>query len=371
MKLKNTLIVIMMLLCMQMGLKTLSYPAEIETYFLPQSQEEIYNKLSTFLDKARNRVLVAMYWLTDEIVFGKLVELKKRGIDIQVIFDESTPEASNHINAFLVNNIVPLIALQERNLGDLALTSGIMHNKFVVIDSNAVWTGSANFTKTVLAPEGKRTNDENIIIINSPIAAEEYSKAFYSIENDNIESYLQIIATIGNLADLPNWLIPLCQKLYQVNTRFEESLNSMIPQLLGSQQIRLRSLFPEKHRHEEPRRSFEEEATPRQKAFLESHRLPSNISKSDATKLIGEIIAAERGESLKRTRGDWQGQYEAAAPAAQMRRFMPEEEEEEEEEEEMATPAQQYFLRSRGISPYVSKSKASRIIGGIKAQERR
>jgi len=360
MKLKNTLIVIMMLLCMQMGLKTLSYPAEIETYFLPQSQEEIYNKLSTFLDKARNRVLVAMYWLTDEIVFGKLVELKKRGIDIQVIFDESTPEASNHINAFLVNNIVPLIALQERNLGDLALTSGIMHNKFVVIDSNAVWTGSANFTKTVLAPEGKRTNDENIIIINSPIAAEEYSKAFYSIENDNIESYLQIIATIGNLADLPNWLIPLCQKLYQVNTRFEESLNSMIPQLLGSQQIRLRSLFPEKHRHEEPRRSFEEEATPRQKAFLESHRLPSNISKSDATKLIGEIIAAERGESLKRTRGDWQGQYEAAAPAAQTRRFAP---------GERATPAQQYALKRYGISPYVSKSEASRIISEKRAQE--
>ena len=224
-----------------------------------------------------------MYWLTDEIVFNKLITLKDRGIDVQIILDESTPDCSKHLNAFIANDIIPIVS----PTGD-----GIMHDKFVVIDNSAVWTGSANFTKTVLSPDSNYINDENIIIINSPIAAEQYSDAFSSIERTIITVYIQSIAE-GDI--LPDWLIPLCQQLYLTNRHFKEALNESLPHFLGSQQLKLRSFFPEEYHYQQQGiSSWDEEATPKQKAFLESRGINSKISKREASALIGKIIESEK-----------------------------------------------------------------------------
>jgi hypothetical protein len=171
-----------------------------------------------------------------------------------------------------------------------------MHNKFVVIDNNAVWTGSANFTKTVLAPDVTNFNDENIVIINSPIAAEQYSNAFYFIEKFIIEFYIQLIAQ-ANPKDLFDWLIPLCKRLYQVNRQFKESLNIIIPHLNDFQRTMLRHLFPAEQPYglQSPFLQ-EEQATPKQKAFLERRGIKSNISKKEAIELIGQIIKSETSQ---------------------------------------------------------------------------
>ncbi len=266
------------------------YPATVETFFLPQSQADVYARLCSFLDSAKSRILIAMYWLTDEIVFNKLIDLKNRGIDVQMILDESTPDFSAHINAFVAHNIIPVLSPK---------INGIMHNKFVVIDNSAVWTGSANFTPTVLKPKGAYFNDENIVIINSPVAAEKYSNAFYSIEKGLFQVYIQNIAQAES-RDLPDWLIPLGKRLYQNNRHFKELLNELLPIFLGSQQIKLRSFFPEDKQYISQTRSFREEgATPRQKAFLESHGVGSNISKREASDIIAQIMASERGFRYK------------------------------------------------------------------------
>jgi phosphatidylserine/phosphatidylglycerophosphate/cardiolipin synthase-like enzyme len=234
-----------------------------------------------------------MYWLTDEVVFNKLLELKNKGIDVQIIFDESTPDAIAHHVAFSQNNIIAMVWPKG--------VSGIMHNKFVVIDNSAVWTGSANFTSTVLKPEVNRVyfNDENIIIINSSVAAEQYSNAFYFIEKNIITLYLQIIVQ-KEPTYLPDWLIPLCKRLYQVNRQFKETLNELLPQLSDFQQAKLRFLFPEEHPSVQQVQPFRDEEmeiyeapTFLQKAFLERRGFDSNISKREAIELIGKIKKSE------------------------------------------------------------------------------
>jgi phosphatidylserine/phosphatidylglycerophosphate/cardiolipin synthase-like enzyme len=281
-----------MLLCLQVNFIALSsYTAEVETFFLPQSQEEVYDRLNSFLDRAKSRILIAMYWLTDEKIFNKLLELKNKGRDVQIIFDESTPGAIDHHVAFSRNNIIAIVAPTAMG--------GIMHNKFVVIDDSAVWTGSANFTSTVLKPEGKRVNfnDENIIIINSPVAAEQYSNAFYFIEKNIIAFYLESIVEVDS-KDLPNWMIPLCKHLYQGSRQFKETLNELLPQVSDFQRAKLRSLFPEEHPSFQQGR-VGEEATDKQKAFLERHHIYPNMLKREATKLIGEIIKSEKNVRYK------------------------------------------------------------------------
>ena len=308
------------------------YPATVETFFLPQSQGAVYARLCSFLDSAKSRILIAMYWLTDEVVFNKLIELKKRGIDIQIIFDESTPDFSAHINAFVVHNIIPVLSPK---------INGAMHNKFVVIDNSAVWTGSANFTPTVLKPKGTYFNDENIVIITSPIAAEQYSNAFYFIEKGLFQVYIQSIAKADS-RDLPDWLIALSQKLYQNNIHFKEALTELIPTFLGSQQMKLRSFFPEDKPASQARSFRGEEATTEQKAFLESAGYDPKISKREATDIIASILGEEQQHAQK------------TKPL----------------QEEGATPRQKAFLESHGIESNISKREATDIIGQIMASER-
>jgi len=292
MKLKSLILRLLTLLCLQTTPNTQSYPADIETIFLPQSQAEVYARLSSFLDRAKNRVLIAMYWFTDEQIFNKLAELAKRGIQVQIIFDESTPDAINHLIAFSRHNIIAMVSPKG--------TNGIMHNKFVVIDDSMVWTGSANFTQTVLAPQASFYNDENIVIIISPIAAEQYSNTFYFIEKTIIQFYLQTMAHLDG-KDLPNWMIPLCQWHYQVNRYFTETLTKQLPQFTIEHQAKLCSIFhlpqpllPEQQPFSYPQKMpWEEEPTPKQKAYLESKGFPTNISKRLETELIGKIMRGD------------------------------------------------------------------------------
>ncbi len=244
MKLKCLILCGFTLLGLQSTGIILAYHAEVETFILPQWQKYSYAELISFLYRAEHRILVAMYLITDDDIIAKLIDLKKRGFDIQIIFDESTTQLRpNIINEFRTHNIIPIVFPILPPGHNNFRTNGLMHNKFVVIDNAAVWTGSANFTSTVLNPDGARFNYENIAIINSPIAAQKYGDAFSSIERDIIKIYFQILLT-NDARDLPNWVIPLCQELYQKNEQFKASLHELLSQLSDAAQQKLFSYFP-------------------------------------------------------------------------------------------------------------------------------
>jgi phosphatidylserine/phosphatidylglycerophosphate/cardiolipin synthase-like enzyme len=64
-------------------------------------------------------------------------------------------------------------------VGDLR--EGLMHDKFMVIDHSEVWTGSMNFTDS-----GAYADNNNLIRIRSSQIAENYTREFEEMFNDNI-----------------------------------------------------------------------------------------------------------------------------------------------------------------------------------------
>jgi phosphatidylserine/phosphatidylglycerophosphate/cardiolipin synthase-like enzyme len=204
---------------------------EVQAFFLPQDQSVVKATLDLLLDEAHWQVLMAMYWLTDDEIRDKLITLKRRGIDVQVILNEYSFEHSTSkslMENLLENNIIPLILASRYPRSGTGLSptegTGLMHNKFFVVDNRIVWTGSANFTKRALGPYTDSFNNENIVIIYNEDLAEKFGKAFFDIEKEISDAYIKIIE--NNPSDqIPSWLKILSRALYKHNPRFKELVN--------------------------------------------------------------------------------------------------------------------------------------------------
>jgi phosphatidylserine/phosphatidylglycerophosphate/cardiolipin synthase-like enzyme len=199
--------------------ESISRTAEVEALFLPKAQEEIFQRLTDFLGSAREKIVIAMYLLTsDTQVLDLLSKAKERKVDVQVILDESTlTRFQNVVTKLATYNIFPLVSLRPKS------RKGKMHNKFIVVDNEKVWTDSANLTPTALRPDQQTYNDENIIIIKSPDIAKQYSDEFQRLEKRVVGFYMHHI-DFTPIRSLPAWFKTLCIKLYETNNTFREKI---------------------------------------------------------------------------------------------------------------------------------------------------
>ena len=95
------------------------------TYF--STKDDIQKILLSVLNEATNKVLVAVAWMTDKTLFGKLIELQRKGVDVEVIIAN---HESNHNSGINYSEL-------EESSGEIIIMGdgeGIMHNKFCVID---------------------------------------------------------------------------------------------------------------------------------------------------------------------------------------------------------------------------------------------
>ncbi|MBI2390764.1 MAG: carbohydrate-binding protein [Deltaproteobacteria bacterium] len=125
-------------------------------YFSPFDPVE--DQVLCALDGARREVVVAQYNIRSERVIAKLIELRRRGVDVRVSVD-----ASNAANAWndgddrLEREGVKLVRFEP------AATNAIMHLKASVIDDAFAMSGSFNWNETAAAG-----NDENMIAFRDP-----------------------------------------------------------------------------------------------------------------------------------------------------------------------------------------------------------
>lgn len=119
---------------------------------------------------AEVRVDVAAYDLDAEPIVQALIELEARGVEVRVVTDTDNASLSS-INRLRRNGI----SVQEDK------RSALMHNKFVVIDGRIVWLGSMNFTTN-----GVYCNNNNIVRINSPRLAANYTAEMDEMYGDNL-----------------------------------------------------------------------------------------------------------------------------------------------------------------------------------------
>ena len=128
--------------------------------------------LTAFINSATSSVDMAVYQLDLANVTQALLEAKKRGATVRVATD---------INIF--NDAKENPSLKKLHQAGISISAGnpnaIMHNKFVIVDKQAVWTGSWNFT----ANDTYRYNNHGILI-HSPELARNYTVTFEKMFGD-------------------------------------------------------------------------------------------------------------------------------------------------------------------------------------------
>jgi phosphatidylserine/phosphatidylglycerophosphate/cardiolipin synthase-like enzyme len=135
----------------------------------PQGTGGVDGPLVEAIDAARLSIDVATYSLSLNSIRNALLRAHDRGVTIRVVMESSNMDRSDP--QILIEEGIPLI-------GDNR--DGLMHDKFIVIDRSEVWMGSMNFTDG-----GAYDDNNNLMRIHSPKMAENYTKEFEEMFNEN------------------------------------------------------------------------------------------------------------------------------------------------------------------------------------------
>ncbi len=119
-------------------------------------------QVAAALDAAQQTIDLATYQFDLSMISDALIRAAQRGVRVRVVTDT---------DSLLEKPVTDLIGAGVQVVDDQR--DPIMHDKFVVIDSALVWTGSMNFTFN-----DAYRNNNNFIEIISPRLAENYTTEF-------------------------------------------------------------------------------------------------------------------------------------------------------------------------------------------------
>ncbi len=148
----------------QLYFSTPKYPDKPEV-----RAQTIMSGLIEALDSAQNSLDIAIYELKLDEIGDAILAARDRGVKVRMVTDTDSLEEDETLIR-LKKAKIPIIP-DER--------SAIMHNKFVVVDGQAVWTGSWNFTVN-----DTYRNNNNGIFIQSPELAQTYAGEFEELFNE-------------------------------------------------------------------------------------------------------------------------------------------------------------------------------------------
>lgn len=199
---------------------------QIVSYFTKQI--DVRKIILEHLDSATTKVIVAVAWFTDTILFNKLLELQDKGVVIDLIITKHkfNTDSRNNYNLIGENGFFAEIGSDDQ----------LMHMKFCVIDYNIVISGSANWSNraftvnneevTVVSGNQLRTNNfieefERLKELSGKIkhheAALEVSKAFKYFklikafvdlgDTSSIQQYIHELKLIKELSQITNLLL--------------------------------------------------------------------------------------------------------------------------------------------------------------------
>ena len=134
--------------------------ATIQAYFSPNGgcTEAVVEALG----QAKHTAKVQAYSFTSAPIAKALVDAHKRGVRVEVILDKSQRTEKYSAADFLAHAGIPTrIDAQHK----------IAHNKVMVIDGEAVITGSFNFTTAA-----EQRNAENLLVIHDRALAARYTE---------------------------------------------------------------------------------------------------------------------------------------------------------------------------------------------------
>jgi phosphatidylserine/phosphatidylglycerophosphate/cardiolipin synthase-like enzyme len=153
-------------------------PAEMVVQACFSPVEKCSTHIVRELDRAKNEILIAVYAFTSEDLAAAVARARRRGVAVQVIVDREFDAGNGRSKAkFLEAEKIPLRRVTGVKSNPADKESGLMHQKFAVIDRHLVFTGSYNWTHSA-----DRFNDENLLLFRDAASlAEEYRKNFFRL----------------------------------------------------------------------------------------------------------------------------------------------------------------------------------------------
>ncbi len=136
--------------------------------FAGNTKNSIEYRLIEKIDKAKVSLHGAFYEFNLESVAQALINAHNRGVEVQIVYDDKQ-----------VGDDPQIKELQKIGIKTVPdKRSVFMHNKFVVVDNQCVWTGSFNITENAAY-----RNNENAAYICDPKLAKNYSTEFNEMFN--------------------------------------------------------------------------------------------------------------------------------------------------------------------------------------------
>ncbi len=129
-------------------------------------QGGIETALVAAIAEARDTLDVAAFELNSEPIYRAILEAHQRGVAVRIVADDDhgLHDDKNTALRDLQSAGVPVIDDGR---------SGLMHNKFIILDGKTVWTGSWNYTVN-----GSYRNNNNAFVMNHRRAAGAYQREF-------------------------------------------------------------------------------------------------------------------------------------------------------------------------------------------------
>ncbi|WP_367680181.1 phospholipase D family protein [Candidatus Fukatsuia anoeciicola] len=125
------------------------------------------------IKEAKTSIDIAIYSFTSKQIALALIKAQQKGINIRVVVDNKSNSRKYTAVTYLTNHCVP-VKFNNKYI--------IMHNKFMIIDSHSIETGSFNYTKNAASH-----NAENVIYLrNRPDITKKYTQEFNRLWNEAI-----------------------------------------------------------------------------------------------------------------------------------------------------------------------------------------
>ncbi|MFH1626018.1 MAG: phospholipase D family protein [Pseudomonadota bacterium] len=143
----------------------------IKLYFSPNGNCE--KAIIEEIEKAKSSIHIAIFNFTNGRIARALVRACRQGIDVKVVMDRERASEVHSKGRFLENKGIGVKLKKGPSVRKQGDETGLMHNKFAVIDGKVAITGSYNWTSSA-----EKWNYENLLIIPSVRVAELFEEEF-------------------------------------------------------------------------------------------------------------------------------------------------------------------------------------------------
>lgn len=140
-----------------------------EVFFCPE--DSCADHLIEKIDSATSQIDIAIYSFTHDEIADALIRASERGVKLRVLVDFTQAQNKYSEDKRLAKNGAEVKTVKG---------SGIMHNKFIVIDSRIAGTGSFNYSRNA-----DESNDENLVFISDAKTVKKYLEEFEELWAEN------------------------------------------------------------------------------------------------------------------------------------------------------------------------------------------